>query len=254
MSETSIIKPENTVPVLDRIIQFRYALLAASLVLAVDAAQVPLRALGFPAFNWFASQSAIPLGTALAFAASYVFYMAALAPAVQMVVEFLLVTMRVTPLLTEILNLNTEPVSYESKYARGKVKVTDAQKDALTRKDDFWIKRVNEHLAQEREKAKDARIVGRLSFACILLVIMDWQWGTAQSSWLHDAAQRINSQAEWMGTSAALLAWLSLGLLALPWFFGHFADFNGGGNDDWIAQPELATQRLKEIEERRKRM
>lgn len=250
MSDTSSIKPENTFSILDRIIQFRYALMAASLVLAIDVGQVPLRALGFAGFDWFALQSAIPKGTALAFAASYAFFMAALAPAIQGMVEYLLVASNGTSLLTKVLSGNAKPVSNELQYAWGRVKVTDAQTDALARKDDFWIKRVEEHLAREHGKFKDARIVGRLSFACILLAFLDWQWGTAQSSWLHAAAQWINAQVGWLSVTAVLVAWLSIGVLAFPWLFEHLGDYQLGGYEDWMQHPEMAAQLLKKIEER----
>lgn len=55
-------KPENVLPLIERALEWRFALLLVSLVLAIDVARVPLHVLGFPFFNWHASDTSLPLG------------------------------------------------------------------------------------------------------------------------------------------------------------------------------------------------
>lgn len=45
-------KPENALPLIERALEWRLALLLISLVLAIDVARVPMHVLGFPFLNW----------------------------------------------------------------------------------------------------------------------------------------------------------------------------------------------------------
>jgi|GEM_PF-2853819 len=252
-SDTPDSKPTNTLSILDRILQFRYALIVASVVLAIDVVRLPLHVLGFPEVNWFAQQSSVPIGLMIALTTSYVFFMAALSPALQTVVEFLLLSVRGTSIFSQIFSDGREDISYESRYANGFVKVLDARKTALEQKDDFWIKRVSEHLERQQTNDRDGSFLGNVSFACILLVYLDWQLGGA-SSWLHAAMYWLMDQGGVLGIATTSFALLILALVVLPWFFEFQSKYHTGSYNGWIEHPELAAQYLKKLMEKRSQL
>jgi hypothetical protein len=245
-SETSDSKTTSALSAVERPIQFRYALIAVSLILAINVGRAPLHALGLPEFVWSEKASSLPLGLLLSFAGSYLFFMAALSPAIQCVVEWVWGKLQITPLYKSLFGHSTSNVSLESMYRAGRVKIHDAEHAAIVQKDDFWIKRVEERLHQLETNAKEGRLLAKLSFACMLLACTDYVCGEP-SSWLHTAARRVALEPGFLGLVMQTVGLLAIVLVVMPWIWEVMNNHRTGDDSDWITHPELAAEQLKKL-------
>lgn len=246
-------KPEAVLPLLERALKFRYALFLVSLVEAIEVARAPLKALGFPEFNWHAQHSSVPFGTLLVFTAAYLFFMAALSPAIQRILENVLSYVRWLPLVSRLLESEEsmkqksydEKQRYESNYRYGLAQLRDAEHAALMTKDDFWIKRIDEHRARIKESEEQERSLASVSFSCTLLLLAIW-WTQDGTSWVHVAISPLFEDAF---TWAKALAWLlALGICALivsPWILSFSSRARSYEAGRWIEHPQLAAQRSR---------
>lgn len=244
-------KPVSALSILDQVLQFRYALLVASAIIAIDIGRIPLRALGFPDFNWFAQQSSVPMGTLIVFVGAYLFFMAVLSPVVQVVFERLWALLRMSSIFNRIFSENSAVNQHKWRYLYGYVRVNDAETLALEQRDAFWIKRVNEHREKAKTEAREVRFLANVSFSCTVLAWLDWQFGEP-SSWIHVAMRWPMGQVGALGIATSLLGWVVVALVAFPWLAEFQGTFDTDVSNEWIKHPELASEHAKKIESNRR--
>lgn len=238
----SNLKPQDALPWIDRVLQFRYALLVISIVLAVDIARAPMHALGLPSFDWSATGAAIPLGPLLVFVCAYLFFMSGISPMVQFVVEGAL------RIFIDLLpDGYKEHRRHADWYRDGYVRVWEARKFALQEKDNFWIARVNEHEARLKTKARDTQFMASVSFSCLLLLLLDLLLGD-RTSWTYVAGGWLMGlESNWSGNIAMLMTGLSLLLVGASWWSAFRESCNENPRHGWIEHPELAKQHAQKL-------
>jgi len=246
-------KPEAVLPLLERALKFRYALLLVSLIEAIEVARGPLKALGFPEFNWHAQHSSVPLGTLLVFTAAYLFFMTAVSPAIQRIVENVLSYVRWLPPVSRLLDTDEtmkqesfdKKQRYELNYHYGLARLDDAKYAALMTKDDFWIKRIDEHRARIKASEEKEHSLASVSFSCTLLLLAIW-WTQDGISWVHIAISSLfENPFTWAKALARLLALGTCVLIVSPWILSLSSRAKRCEAGRWIEHPQLAAQRSK---------
>lgn len=241
-------KPEQVLPLLERVLEWRYALLMVSLVLAIDVARAPLHAIGFPIFDWFALQSSVPLGTVLVFITVYVFFSSGLSLLLQGLLEYLLAELGIRWLLRRWFGRKRDSTRAARMYRHGYALVSDVETLALQQRDEFWIRRVNEDRAQVKSKERSIRFMVNLSFSCALLIFLEC-WVRGPIYWQYLITNSSSDVSEILASIFAIaMGLVCLTLVVWPWW-NHFV--NDTDDRRWMEHPELAAKACKKIDEER---
>lgn len=237
---------EQGLRLLDKVTEFRFALILLSVIVALDIALAWIANRNVLSMDW----STLGAGgnAKLSFAlVAYVFWMAALSPLVRYIVEYafmLLGNTRLGGMLSSV--VEPEHETAERRYASGQVRVNDAKLRALKDKDAFWMTQVEKVQAKQREKRNEMAQLASLSFSVSGLLVMDW-WRDSSiiglvTAWLGGFGGR-------MGSVASLGAWLCVLIVAFPWLYRRRAAMP---SDVRMDHPELARERLEAIEAQRR--
>ncbi len=244
-------KLKNVPSLIERALEWRLALLLVSLVLAIDVARVPMHALGFPFFNWHASDISLPLGGTLVFAMVYLVFMAGLSPFAQAVLERAAVKFEIQSWLHRWLGRKRDAVQEERMYSHGFAPLDDVEKLALQQRDEFFIKLVKEDRALAKANEYSMRMMASVSFSCGLLMLLDIsligrraRMEAIQSLW-------VDENSLWLVLLAVIFFLSSLVLIIWPWW-NHFVNGDVFYYERcWIKHPELAAQVVSQKDEKR---
>ncbi|NRR33891.1 hypothetical protein HSX11_27290 [Oxalobacteraceae bacterium] len=246
---------EQAITMLDRVVQFRWALLVVSFMLAADTALSIFWHQSILTFDMGTASggrglgASIPTGNYVAFAAVYVFFMAGVSPFFQHCVGWFLSEFK-SSALGYWLRI---PDAYGSmkpreRYYYKMVRRTDAETVALAEKDSFWIARISVISAEAKKEQSDNEMLAQMSFACTFLLIGNYLAAHHNMSgviggWLAGMVgfDRIMSD---------VFAFISLILLCAPWWLSTCQRHDPY---EWIEHPELARLRLEEWDERERK-
>lgn len=237
---------EQGFKLLDKVTEFRFALVILSVAIALDVALAWGANRNVLTMDWptLGVGTGAKLGLAVVI---YVFWMAALSPLVRGVVEFvfsLLGNTRLGSALGSVVEPERETA--ERRYAWGRVRVNDAKLRALKDKDAFWMAQVEKAEAKEVEHRNELAALASLSFSVAGLLLMDW-W--SDHSIVGEVAAWLSGYDGRMGSVATLGAWVCVLVIAFPWLYRVRAGYPG---DAWMEHPELAKERLEAIEAQRR--
>lgn len=237
---------EQGFKLLDKVTEFRFALVLLSVAIALDVALAWIAHRNILTMDWstLGAGGIAKLGLSVVI---YVFWMAALSPLVRYVVEFvfsLLGNTRLGSALGSVVEPERETA--ERRYAWGRVRVNDAKLRALKDKDAFWMAQVEKAEAKEIEQRSEMAALASLSFSVAGLLLMDW-W--SDRSIVGEVAAWLGGYGGRMGSVATLGAWVCVLLIAFPWLYRVRT---GYPDDAWMEHPELAKERLEAIETQRR--
>lgn len=237
---------EQGFKLLDKVTEFRFALVILSVAIALDVALAWIANRNVLTMDWstLGADGMAKLGLVVVI---YVFWMAALSTLVRYVVEFvfsLLGNTRLGSALGSVVEPERETA--ERRYAWGRVRVNDAKLRALKDKDTFWIVQVEKAETKEIEQRNEMAALASLSFSVAGLLLMDW-W--SEYSIAGDVAAWLSGYGGQMGSVATLGVWVCVLVIAFPWLYRVRAGYPG---DAWMEHPELAKERLEAIEMQRR--
>jgi hypothetical protein len=239
---------EHGLRLLDKVTEFRFALVLLSVAMAFDVALAWIANRNVLTMDWstLGTGGIAKLGLAMVV---YVFWMAALSPLVRYIVEYAFMLLGNTRLGSMLSNVvEPEYETAERRYASGQVRVNDAKLRALRDKDTFWASQVEKAEAKQREARNEMAQLASLSFSVSGLLVMDW-WRESSiiglvTAWLGGIGGR-------MGSIASLGAWICILIVAFPWLYRMRAAMP---SEVWIDHPDLARERLEAIEAQRQNM
>lgn len=244
-------RTEQVLTMLDRVVQFRWALLLVSFFLAADIALsffLNQSILNFAPTAEHGAQGRAPqisIGNYITFVTVYFFFMAGISPFFQYCTEWLFWQLRTSTFGYWLFPYDTyESMKPRDRYYYKLVRRSEAETKALTEKDSFWIARITALSAESRKQRTDNELHAHISFACTLLLLTSYVTATSNSigtcinSWLAGmtVTHRIISHA---------IALVSIALICAPWFVNLLrreVDY------EWIEHPELAQQKLHEMD------
>lgn len=243
-------RAEQAITLLDRVVQYRWALLIVSVVLAIDDALVIFFNNGIANFDLHLSNVAeggklIPTGAYIVFLGCYVFFMGAISPVFQNILEWFMNLIRYSDVWYKIFGHSGSYRDYREKLNSGYVTLYDAKKEALKEKDSFWIGRVEARKDEKRKSDSEGKMLSQLSFSCTFLLLVNLLAGDNSFSSL---------LLEWNVIQSIIWHWivdivflLAVGVLILPWLIYFMR------NDeyfDWIEHPEMAEKKLREMKKK----
>ena len=240
--ETAAKRAEQALTVIDRVVQFRWALLVVSFVLSADTALGLFWHQSLLTFQLGGNPGHMPLspGAYVLFAGGYVFAMAGLFPLIQRCVEFVLALVRYSK-IGGWFDSEIPTLELKHQFHRGLVRVNDATEEALSIKDTFWAPRLDSLAEEEKKEKADQDMLAQISFACSVLVLTNYAIsapGTISvlfKTWLAP-------QSDLMHMGGWLLASAVLFLLAGPWWYTVWIRENWKSR--WIYHPDLARRKL----------
>ncbi|MCV2219862.1 hypothetical protein [Thauera sp. Sel9] len=239
---------ESGFRLLDKVIEFRFALALLSVAVALDVALAGIAHRSILTMDWPALDAGMVARLGLA-AVAYVLWMAVLASVSYYAVQRVLSSLADSR-LGSALRCAVEPECEvaERRYAWGRVRVNDAKLRALKDKDTFWMAQVEKAEARGREVENEMTALARLSFSVTGLMLMDW--GLREHSMAGEIAEGLGGYGGRMGDVAILGLCAIVFVIAFPWLYQVW---NPHPRDAWMDHPELAKERLEAIEEERQR-
>lgn len=232
-AESQESKIGQSLSLLEKAVQFRFALLVLSLVLAADVVLIWYFQRSLIAFRWGGD---VHVGAVLVFGSGYFFFMATV-PAV------------VLALLQRVwsqFGWHRESTSdSESKHRAGYVLLREAEEHALRGSDSFWFQRVQEEKTKRERERGDRATTARISFACTLLLAVDALLPGSESLVQSAGLAFTQLEAVLPVGLVVILALLVLAVIVLPWWDWLRADPWAG---DWIRHPSLAEVRFRELQ------
>lgn len=240
--ESAARRAEQALTVIERVVQIRWALLVVSFVLAADSALGLFWHQSLLSFQPHAGdgRAAIPVGAYVLFAGGYVFTMAGLLPLIQRCIAPAIWWLRFST-VGSWLGKDHKIERQKDKFRDGYVRVYDAMDEALINRDAFWGARI-EALEAERKRAEaDESVLAQISFACTLLLILNYAIAAPGTISLLFATW-LGAQSGILHLAGVLLAVAALILLAGPWWFTVWMGANW--HSRWIYHPDLARRKL----------
>ncbi len=238
---------EEGVRLLDKVTEYRFALVLLSVAIAIDVALAWVAHRNILSMDWtlLGGSTMAKLGLA---AVAYVLWMAMLSPLVRYVVEAI-VSLLTDNRLGSMLRSITKPVreTDERRHALGRVRVIEAKLRALKDKDAFWIAQVEKAEAHGREDLNEMAALARLSFSVLGLMLMDW--GMRGYSIAGEILAGLQGDGRGMDGAAALGTLVFVFLVAFPWLHRIWNPYPDAA---WMEHPELARERLEAIEAQRR--
>jgi len=240
-------RAEQAITLLDRVVQYRWALLIVSVVLAIDDALVVFFNIGIINFDFHLSNDGtgsklIPTGVYVVFLGCYVFFMGAISPLFQNILEWFMRLIRYSDVWYKIFGHTGSYRDYREKLNYGYVRLYEAEEEALKKKDSFWIGRVEARKEEKRKNDSEGKMLSQLSFSCTFLLMVNLLAGDNSFSSLLSGWSVTQSVIWYWIVNIVLL--LSVGMLFSPWLI-YFMK-----NDeyfDWIEHPEMAEKKLREM-------
>ncbi|NVI81331.1 hypothetical protein [Janthinobacterium sp. BJB401] len=240
-------RAEQAITLLDRVVQYRWALLVTSVMLAMDDVLVVFFNIGIVNFDFQLSNDVvgnklISTGSYIVFFGCYVFFMGAFSPLMEGILKWLLRQIRYSKIWPAIFDHTDWHREYREKLSYGYVRLYDAEKEALKGKDSFWIGRIEAAKEERRKRDSEEVMLSKLSFSCALLLLINLVAGdNSFSQLLLGWNEKQSILWHWIPNFMFLLC---AGILFSPWFVSFVREDE---YSDWIAHPEMAERRLREM-------
>lgn len=238
---------EQVFKILDRVTEFRFALIVISFVAFFDSFLSIHFHHNIITFNWTTVSDNVGLFGLVVVA--YIYWMAVFSFTARIPLEWLggrIVESKLGFFLFS--SGDKERPTRETRLYWGQVRVCEAKLKALKEKDAFWIARIEKHEELYDKKLQEMNYLAGISFSATFLLLLDWSLHSSSLAgilinWLSMQPNRIESIGN-------LILWLCVLLMALPWLFSFFPRSEQG---EWIDHPELASELLKKYEDKHKK-
>lgn len=240
-------RAEQAITLLDRVVQYRWALLVISVVLAMDDVLVAFFNIGIIDFdlnlvNGVAGNKLIPTGSYIVFFGCYVFFMGAFSPLMEGILKWLIRQIRYSKIWPAIFDHTDWHRDYRERLSYGYVRLYDAEKEALKEKDSFWIGRIEATKEERRKRGSEEVLLAKLSFSCTFLLLINFVAGdNSFSQLLLGWNEKQSIVWHWIPDFMFLLCG---GILFSPWIVSFMREDE---YSNWIAHPEMAERRLREM-------
>lgn len=231
--------------ILDRVTEFRFALILISFVAFFDAFLSIYFHRNIITVNWAAVSDNVGLfGLA---AVAYIYWMAVLSLTARIPLEWLGRQIVVSKLGCFLFSSgDKERPTRKTRLYWGQVWVSEAKEKALKEKDAFWIARIEKHEEFYNKGKEEMNYLSSISFSATCLLLLDW--GLHSDSLAGVLINWLSMQSNHIDSIGNLILWLCVLLIALPWLFSFFPRSEQG---EWIDHPELAGELRKLEDERR---
>ena len=255
---------EQGLSLLEKSMQFRWALLLTSFILAADVTLGAFYHLSLINLDWQFSlgvhsmQTKMPIGSVIVFLGAYMFFLSGISPAIQKIVEFLLCKFYYLTFIYTTVNrlffAHEYKISFNNMCRYGYVDINKAKKIALQEKDDFWILQIDALKAENQKELAEKRVTSSISFSCACLLVINYFLNNDLSIF-KKIVQLVNLQPDiWHGIenfhgALYFIIFIFLTLIVLPWYRWLVRDRY---DTEWIHHPVLAEQELIAVTKREK--